>query len=196
MTPPPNPLSRHFLSMAYNNAWANHRLLKACALLSQPDFVAHRTGFFPSIMATLNHNLTVDWFYIDAFERELRNEPPHPDVMTFFDPEEPFNTCAELQHEQRLADHRLVAYCAQLTDDTLHRPVTILRSRGTQRETRTRLLGHVFQHQIHHRGQAHAMLSGTPVAPPQLDEFFSEFDAALRADDLAEMGLSEAAVWG
>jgi hypothetical protein len=40
------------------------------------------------------------------------------------------------------------------------------------------------------------MLSGTPVAPPQLDEFFSEFDAALRADDLAEMGLSEAAVWG
>jgi uncharacterized damage-inducible protein DinB len=196
MAPPPNPLSRHFLSMAYNNAWANHRLLKACALLSQPDFVAHRTGFFPSIMATLNHNLTVDWFYIDAFDRELRNEPPHPNVMTFFDPEEPFNTCADLQREQRLADQRLIAYCAQLTDDTLHRPVTILRPRGTQRETRTRLLGHVFQHQIHHRGQAHAMLSGTPVAPPQLDEFFSEFDAALRADDLAEMGLSEAAVWG
>ena len=61
-----NLLSRHFLSMAYNNAWSNHRLLKACALLSQPDFVAHRTSFFPSIKATLNHNLTVDWFYIDA----------------------------------------------------------------------------------------------------------------------------------
>ncbi len=196
MTPPPNPLSRHFLTMAYNNAWANHRLLKACTLLSQPDFIANRTGFFPSIMATLNHNLTVDWFYIDAFERELRNEPPHPNVMTFFNPEEPFNTCVELQREQRLADHRLITYCAQLTDDTLHRPVTILRPRGTQRETRTRLLGHVFQHQIHHRGQAHAMLSGTPVAPPQLDEFFSEIDAPLRADDLAEMGLSEAAVWG
>jgi uncharacterized damage-inducible protein DinB len=196
MTSPPNPLSRHFLTMAYNNAWANHRLLKACALLSQPDFIANRTGFFPSILATLNHNLTVDWFYIDAFERELCNEPPHPNVMTFFDPEEPFNTCVEIQREQRLADHRLITYCAQLTDDTMHRPVTILRPRGTQRETRTRLLGHVFQHQIHHRGQAHAMLSGTPVAPPQLDEFFSEFDAALRADDLAEMGLSEAAVWG
>src|SRR6266702_1166806 len=102
MSPPTmsNLLSRHFLSMAYNNAWANHRLLKACALLSQADFVTHRTSFFPSIMATLNHNVTVDWFYIDALERELRDEPPHPDIMTFFDPEEPFATCAELQRAQ------------------------------------------------------------------------------------------------
>jgi uncharacterized damage-inducible protein DinB len=191
-----NLLSRHFLSMAYNNAWANHRLLKACALLRQADFVAHRTSFFPSIMATLNHNLTVDWFYIDALERESRNEPPHPDIMTFFDPEEPFETCTALRREQRLADQRLIDYCAQLTDDTLHRPVTLLRPRATQRETRTRLLEHLFQHQTHHRGQAHAMLSGTPVAPPQLDEFFCEIDTALRAGDLAEMGLSEAAVWG
>ena len=188
-------LSRHFLSMAYNNAWSNHRLLKACALLSQADFVAHRTSFFPSIMATLNHNLTVDWFYIDALERELRDEPPHPDIMTFFDPEEPFATCAELQREQWLADRRLIEYCAQLTDATLHRPVTLLRPRATQREMRTRLLEHVFQHQIHHRGQAHAMLAGTSVAPPQLDEFFCEIDVALRAADLAEMGLSEADVW-
>ena len=40
------------------------------------------------------------------------------------------------------------------------------------------------------------MLAGTSVAPPQLDEFFCDIDAALRAADLAEMGLSEAAVWG
>ncbi len=39
-----------------------------------------------------------------------------------------------------------------------------------------RLLAHLFQHQIHHRGQAHAMLAGTTVAPPQLDEFFLDFD--------------------
>src|SRR6266702_4413133 len=137
MSPPTmsNLLSRHFLSMAYNNAWANHRLLKACALLSQADFVTHRTSFFPSIMATLNHNLTVDWFYIDALERELRDEPPHPDIMTFFDPEEPFATCAELQREQRLADRRLIDYCAQLTDDTLEHQVTLLRLRAKQQET-------------------------------------------------------------
>ena len=191
-----NLLSRHFLSMAYNSALSNHRLLKACARLTQADFVAHRTSFFPSIKATLNHNLSVDWFYIDALEREQRNEPPHPQIMSFFDPEEPFDTCVDLQREQQLADRRLIDYCAHLTDDTLDRPVTLLRPRAKQQETRTRLLGHVFQHQIHHRGQVHAMLAGTSVAPPQLDEFFCDIDARLRVDDLAEMGLSEAAVWG
>ena len=38
------------------------------------------------------------------------------------------------------------------------------------------LLAHLFQHQIHHRGQAHAMLSGAGVSPPQLDEFFLDYD--------------------
>ena len=37
------------------------------------------------------------------------------------------------------------------------------------------LLLHLFQHQIHHRGQVHAMLSGSSVAPPQLDDFYLRF---------------------
>ena len=57
--------------MACNNAWANHRLLAACARLAQADFIAPRTSFFPSLKATLNHNLTVDWYYVDALERAL-----------------------------------------------------------------------------------------------------------------------------
>ena len=67
-----DPLSRHFSAMAYNNAWANQRLLAACAQLSQEEFVAPRTSFFPSLKATLNHNLTVDWYYVDALERFVR----------------------------------------------------------------------------------------------------------------------------
>ena len=62
-------------------------------------------------------------------------------------------------------------------------------------ETVTRLLAHLFQHQIHHRGQAHAMLAGTSVAPPQLDEFFCANEAHLRAAELAEIGLSEQKIW-
>ena len=58
------------------------------------------------------------------------------------------------------------------------------------------LLAHLFQHQIHHRGQAHAMLAGTTVEPPQLDEFFCANEAHLRAAELAELGLSESAIWG
>jgi uncharacterized damage-inducible protein DinB len=55
-------------AMAYNNAWANHRLLAACAGLTQAEFEALRTGFFPSIQATLNHILIIDRFYVDALE--------------------------------------------------------------------------------------------------------------------------------
>ena len=58
----------YFRAMARNNAWANHRLLTACAKLSDAEFQAERVSFFPSIMATLNHNLYVDWFYVDALE--------------------------------------------------------------------------------------------------------------------------------
>ena len=57
-----------YRAMAYNNGWANHRLLAACVRLSQADFVATRTGFFPSLRATLNHILIIDRFYVDAME--------------------------------------------------------------------------------------------------------------------------------
>jgi hypothetical protein len=53
---------------AYNNAWANHRLLSACANLSQEEFEARRTGFFSSLQRTLNHIDVIDLFYIDALE--------------------------------------------------------------------------------------------------------------------------------
>ncbi len=190
-----DPLSHHFLTMAYNNAWANHRLLSACASLSLSEFRAPRVGFFPSISATLNHILTVDWFYVDALERELRGEVPHPNCYTFFAPEEPFTSCAALLEEQRAVDQRLIDYCKQMPDSSLARIVSIVRPQSTQRDTRQRLLAHLFQHQIHHRGQAHAMLSGTAVKPPQLDEFFCAGEAALRASDFAALGWTEAQIW-
>ena len=189
-------ISHHFLTMAFNNAWANHRLLKACAGLSQEDFVAPRVGFFPSIKATLNHILTVDWFYLDAMEREQRGELPHPSCGSFFEPEEPYGRCSEFHAAQTLADRRLIAYCGQLRDEDLDRRVRIVRARQEQRDTRARLLAHLFQHQIHHRGQVHAMLAGTRVKPPQLDEFFCEGESALRAGDFAELGWSEPRIWG
>lgn len=190
-----NPLAHYICTQAYNNAWANHRLLQACAQLSQTEFQAVRTSFFPTIQATLNHILTCDWFYLDALERELRGDAPHPDCYVFFAQDEPFDNCAELQAAQRAADQRLVAHCRQLRDADLARPVTILRD-TPQVDTRMRLLAHLFQHQIHHRGQVHAMLSGTRIEPPQLDEFFSAGEAALRTQDFAQLGWTESEVWG
>jgi uncharacterized damage-inducible protein DinB len=193
---PRSPLARHFFTMACNNAWANHRLLTACCQLSQADFVATRTSFFPSLKATLNHNVTVDWYYVDALERAFRGEAPNTEPSRFFTPEEPFDTCTELQQAQQAVDRRLVDACATLTEAQLEMPVPVQRRAGIQTENATRLLAHLFQHQIHHRGQAHAMLAGTSVKPPQLDEFFCANEAHLRAAELAVLGLSEAAIWG
>lgn len=189
-------LAHHFATMAYNNAWANHRLLTACARLSQDDFVARRTSFFPSLKATLNHIVTVDWYYVDALERWRDGRAVNREVDGFFDPEEPFDTCAALSEAQHAVDRRLVNLCVSLRDGELEQPVAVMRRAGPQHETVTRLLAHLFQHQIHHRGQAHAMLAGTPVAPPQLDEFFCANEAHLRAAELAELGYSEALIWG
>lgn len=189
------PLSHHLLTMAYNNAWANHRLYKACLQLCRDDFVAPRCSFFPSIKATLNHLLTVDWFYLQALECELRGEPPQADAGRFFEPEEPFDNAEQLQREQAQTDRRLIAYCRQLRDDQLQRYVPIVRPERVQRDTRLRLLAHLFEHQIHHRGQVHAMLAETDVRPPQLDEFFCEGEADLRAQDFAELGWTEELIW-
>ena len=120
-------LAHHFATMAYNNAWANHRLLTACGHLSQEDFVATRVSFFPSLKATLNHNLTVDWFYVDALERALRKLPPNPDPARFFTPEEPCTTCVELQAAQRAVDRRLVDACVVLDDDALLHSIAVQR---------------------------------------------------------------------
>ncbi|MCP3408666.1 DinB family protein [Bradyrhizobium sp. CCGB01] len=181
-------LVQTYRSFAYNNAWANHRLLTACTGLSQAEFEAARTGFFPSIQRTLNHIYVIDLFYIDALEggwlgpRAFENEVPYPSL-------------SELKPAQAAMDKRLLAVCDALTPEGLDGFVRINRDTSVQTERRDRLLMHLFQHQIHHRGQAHAMLSETSVAPPQLDEFFAEGEAPLRSAEFDDLGWTEETVW-
>lgn len=178
-----------FRSMAYNNAWANHRLLAACARLSQDEFIAPRTGFFPSLRATLNHILVIDRFYVDAMEGGRLG----PDAWA--DPE-PCADVAALRQAQSDVDRRLIGIVEEAGETGFGRIVSVHRRSHIQRERLDRLLLHLVQHQIHHRGQAHAMLSGTPVAPPQLDEFYPVAEAPLRAAEFAELGWTEEGVWG
>jgi uncharacterized damage-inducible protein DinB len=178
----------YFRAMAHNNAWSNHRLLTACAKLSDPDFQATRVSFFPSIMQTLNHNLTVDWFYVDALEGGTLGPKA-------FEIEVPCPTIAALLPEQAAIDRRLVAFCGELTDASLAAETRIHRQDRVQADRTDKVLLHLFEHQIHHRGQAHAMLAGTAVSPPQLDEFFMTDEAPLRADEFKSLGWSEAGVW-
>jgi uncharacterized damage-inducible protein DinB len=179
-------LAEHVRAMARNNAWANYRLLEACAKLGEAEYRAQRVSFFPSIELTLNHILAVDWYYLDALDnggRQWRELYALREV--------PCETFTLLRREQEAADRRLIGFCDQLAEERLDHTV-ILHRPGDKRyaERIQDVLAHLLQHDIHHRGQVHAMLAGTAVAPPQLDEFFLAQDAALRAGDLRVMGLS------
>ena len=93
---------------------------------------------------------------------------------------------------QTASDRRLVAFCERQTDETLDRDCVLPRPNRKPPPTRVAtVLEHLFQHQIHHRGQAHAMLSSTSIKPPQLDEFFLAGEQDLRRDELRALGLPE-----
>jgi uncharacterized damage-inducible protein DinB len=100
-----------------------------------------------------------------------------------------------LRSAQAAVDKRLIAWCESLDEAGPDRIVQVHRGTRVQSERADRLLLHLFEHQMHHRGQAHAMLSGTDVAPPQLDEFFSAGEADLRAAEFTALGWTEAAIW-
>jgi uncharacterized damage-inducible protein DinB len=182
-------LVQTYRAFAYNNAWANHRLLGACAELAEGEFEAERTSFFPSLQGTLNHIYVVDLFYVDALEGGWLGPKAWETPV-------PFPTLAELSEAQASIDLRFIGVCNTLTPDLLSGEVRINRGTRVQVERRDRLLMHLIQHQIHHRGQAHAMLSGTGIKPPQLDEFFSIAEAPLRASEFAGLGWTEETVWG
>jgi uncharacterized damage-inducible protein DinB len=177
-------LVEHFRAMARNNAWANHRLFEACAKLDEGALRARRISFFPSIHLTLNHILLVDWYYLDALDNGGQR---WRELYALGD--EPCATLVELGREQSAADRRLIAYCDGLDAGGVEATVILNRLGDLQYPERAGdVLAHLFQHDIHHRGQVHAMLAGTEVAPPQLDEFFLTQDAPLRAAELEALG--------
>lgn len=162
----------HFAQMARNNRWANHCLLHAVGELKPGEFEAERTSFFPSIGQTLNHILVIDLYYIDALEEGGRG-------LSVFDAFGEIKDASVLTQEQAATDQRLIRFCESLSADDLDREVITDRGEDGQVPERIAdLLAHLFQHQIHHRGQVHAMLAGTSVRPPQLDDFFLRFDRA------------------
>jgi uncharacterized damage-inducible protein DinB len=164
--------------MARNNLWSNNRLYGAVLALRPGEFAAPRTSFFPSIQATLDHILSVDLYYLDMLEEGGEGLAIIDRFVGHADP-------VELAAAQSRFDRRLVAYCDALEEAGLDRRVATDRGEdGSIPERIGDLLAHLFIHDIHHRGQVHTMLSGTSVAPPQLDEFFLDYDFRLRKDEV------------
>lgn len=171
------------------NRLANHRLHAAMAGLSDAEMQAPRTSFFPSLIATLDHILLVDVYYLDcmagcadARERALAWEP-HTRLPT-------------LAEAQARSDERFIARLDAATPADLDRIVQMPRRDHVQREPLGNVVAHLVNHQVHHRGQVHAMLAGTAVAPPQLDEFLMSSEGHLRTADMAALGWSEAVLFG
>jgi uncharacterized damage-inducible protein DinB len=181
-------LSTYLRIQAHANALSNHRLGQALLQLDAAAWQAPRTGFFPSLAGTLNHILAVDQYYIGA----LHGEPRLRENYAAF---QPCAGAAEWLRRQRESDLRLVAWCNALDAAAIAAWVDMPRADHVQRDRAGHVLAHLFSHQTHHRGQAHAMLAGSAVAPPQLDEFMMPSEAHLRRADLQALGWDEAAVY-
>jgi uncharacterized damage-inducible protein DinB len=174
-------LSDHFVQMARNNAWSNARLHRACLALDHEELTAKRTSFFPSIWLTLQHIWIVDEYYVDGLEHGGRGSAIWAD-------EEKHTSLDAMWADQRAVDRRLLAYCeSKRTDADWATPVVLQRNNGPQTDRASDVVAHLFVHQIHHRGQVHAMLSGTRIAPPQLDEWFLSMDRPIAERELSEV---------
>jgi uncharacterized damage-inducible protein DinB len=182
-------LADHLRIQARANCLANRRLHAAISRLPVAEFTASRTSFFPSLAQTLNHILAVDLYYIGALHGDSGIEATYHGFIAAA-------SITELMPRQAGSDARLIAWCEALNAADCDRIVAMDRGTHVQRDSAAAVLAHLFMHQTHHRGQVHAMLAGTPVKPPQLDEFLMPSDAKFRVDDMAALGWDETAVYG
>ena len=169
-----------YLEFAVNNRYANRTLYEAIAGMDQAAFTARRPGFFPSLSKTLNHIRKVDAFYLGALKGTGIGRAVYalPDI----------ENVTALAEEQSRLDMDLMSFCDG--DIDLDRCMAVERPGVRTQERIGALLPHLFQHQIHHRGQAHVQVGETGVAPPQLDDFFLEWERAPIAQDCIRESLS------
>jgi uncharacterized damage-inducible protein DinB len=145
------------------NAWANRRLYDAAGALPDADFRADRGAFFKSMHGTLNHLLVTDRIWMQRFTGE--GEAPNRLDAILFD------TFASLREAREAEDRRIVAYVEALDESKLSGVIKYRRI-STQEEFIQPLwpaLAHWFNHQTHHRGQAHAILTSLAGRAPELD---------------------------
>ena len=144
--------SRYGMFAGYN-ALCNERLYAAAATVSDADYRADRGAFFKSLHGTLNHLLVGDRIWMRRFTG-VGQKPPSLDAILYDD-------FATLRAERRKQDTLIARYVERLSEEDLKgslRYTTVVRPQ-TLEQPLMPALDHFFNHQTHHRGQAHALLS-------------------------------------
>ncbi len=143
----------HYRTFAGYNAWCNERLYDAAATLSDADYRADRGAFFKSVHGTLNHLLVGDRIWMQRFTGEGA-VPKSLDATVYDD-------FASLRAARRAEDAAISRYVAGLSEADLSRTIRFrtLSNPATFEQPLAPALDHFFNHQTHHRGQAHALLS-------------------------------------
>jgi uncharacterized damage-inducible protein DinB len=155
-------LTAHFRMLARYNCTANERLYSACAELDDNEYRKRRAGSFGSIHALLNHILLGDRRWLGLFQNGQRVTPPLNQIL--------YDDFASLRSARVTEDARIEAFFDDLDAAFWTGSFAYTNNQGKDYvETAHVACTHLFNHQTHHRGQVHVMLSQTTTNPPSLD---------------------------
>ena len=151
--------------MARYNAWQNRQLDDLLEALDPAELTADRKGFFGSILGTLNHLLWGDLMWISRFDGG-----PAPDGTI---PDSPARhpTLGTWQAERFRTDGRIKLWADRLNSVDLKGNLEWYSGAiGRQMSMPMQVcVVHFFNHQTHHRGQVHAMLTAAGSKAPVTD---------------------------
>jgi len=147
------------------NAWANLRLLRSVEALDEDAYRRDCGAAFASVHGTMNHLLVGDRIWLARFTGDCG-----PHVPTRLD-QEIAEDRAALKSEREAMDRAIIAFVDGVTDEDLARSFSYVRATTPEPVTQqlAPALLHVFNHQTHHRGQVHALLSRLAGTAPALD---------------------------
>jgi uncharacterized damage-inducible protein DinB len=146
--------------MAKYNSWANTRLYGMAHGLADDMYRKNVGAFFGSLHGTLNHLLVTDRIWM----RRFTGTGDHPAKLSAI----MFDDLASLEPARKEEDKRIIQYVDGLSDGDIGRDLDYSTTSGVaQRNPLRELLAHLFNHQTHHRGQAHAILTVLGIAEPK-----------------------------
>jgi len=168
-------MKQHFTMFAVYNQWANRRIYDAAAVLSQDDFERNVGAYFKSLAGTLNHLLVADLIWMKRFTG--RGEAPAKlDAVVHRD-------FLKLQQAREIEDNRIIEWISGLGDKALQGRFTYMTTTD-MRTISQRLapaLAHFFNHQTHHRGQAHSIITILGFPSVEIDLIYFQRSEAGRA---------------